>query len=151
MAYSHCSLFTLQVVDSEDVPLNISRESMQDSALMRKLSSVLSRRVLKFLQERGDVGRDTGRSGETCPLAPRAISRPADSSRAGQLSPHISPHLPTSPQISPDLEAPVLESYLKEARLWSGGRRRTCGRSRACATSSSARGRRGGAAEGRSR
>ena len=61
------------MVDSEDVPLNISRESMQDSALMRKLSSVLSRRVLKFLQERGDMGRDTGRYGETCPLAPRAI------------------------------------------------------------------------------
>ncbi|EOD09412.1 heat shock protein 90 [Emiliania huxleyi CCMP1516] len=46
--------FVKGVVDSEDVPLNISRESMQDSALMRKLSSVLSRRVLKFLQERGD-------------------------------------------------------------------------------------------------
>jgi len=44
--------FVKGVVDSEDLPLNISRESMQDSALMRKLSNVLSRRVLKFLQER---------------------------------------------------------------------------------------------------
>ena len=43
--------FLKGVVDSEDLPLNISRESMQDSALMRKLSSVLSRRVVKFLQE----------------------------------------------------------------------------------------------------
>ena len=43
--------FLKGVVDSEDLPLNISRESMQDSALMRKLSSVLSRRVVKFLQD----------------------------------------------------------------------------------------------------
>jgi len=43
--------FVKGVVDSEDLPLNISRESMQDSALMQKLSSVLSKRVVKFLQE----------------------------------------------------------------------------------------------------
>ena len=39
------------VVDSEDLPLNISRESMQDSMLMRKLNTVLSKRVIKFLQQ----------------------------------------------------------------------------------------------------
>jgi TNF receptor-associated protein 1 len=40
------------VVDSEDLPLNISRETMQDSALMRKLSTVLAKRAVKFLIER---------------------------------------------------------------------------------------------------
>jgi len=43
--------FLKGVVDSEDLPLNISRESMQDSSLMQKISSVLSKRVIKFLQD----------------------------------------------------------------------------------------------------
>ncbi len=43
------------VVDSEDIPLNISRETMQDSALMRKLSTVLAKRAIKFLQERAKL------------------------------------------------------------------------------------------------
>ena len=43
--------FLKGVVDSEDLPLNISRESMQDSMLMRKLNTVLSKRVIKFLQQ----------------------------------------------------------------------------------------------------
>ena len=43
--------FLKGVVDSEDLPLNISRESMQDSMLMRKLNTVLSKRVVKFLQQ----------------------------------------------------------------------------------------------------
>lgn len=43
--------FLRGVVDSEDLPLNISRESMQDSALMRKLNEVLTKRVLKWLDE----------------------------------------------------------------------------------------------------
>ena len=37
------------VVDSEDLPLNISRESMQDSALMQKLNKVLTSRFIKHL------------------------------------------------------------------------------------------------------
>jgi len=41
--------FVQGVVDSEDVPLNISRETMQDSALLRRLRAVLTRRVLRFL------------------------------------------------------------------------------------------------------
>eukprot|EP00316_Scyphosphaera_apsteinii_P011521 CAMPEP_0119326942 /NCGR_PEP_ID=MMETSP1333-20130426/69600_1 /TAXON_ID=418940 /ORGANISM="Scyphosphaera apsteinii, Strain RCC1455" /LENGTH=689 /DNA_ID=CAMNT_0007335385 /DNA_START=38 /DNA_END=2107 /DNA_ORIENTATION=+ len=47
--------FLKGVVDSEDIPLNISRESMQDSALMRKLNSVLSKRIVRFLAERAKV------------------------------------------------------------------------------------------------
>ncbi len=43
--------FLKGVVDSEDIPLNISRETMQDSALMQKLNKVLSGRFLKFLDD----------------------------------------------------------------------------------------------------
>ncbi|KAK3592383.1 hypothetical protein CHS0354_026079 [Potamilus streckersoni] len=41
--------FMKGVVDSEDIPLNLSRELLQDSALIRKLNSVLTKRILKFL------------------------------------------------------------------------------------------------------
>lgn len=43
--------FLRGVIDSEDLPLNISRESMQDSALVRKLGEVVTRRLLKFLDK----------------------------------------------------------------------------------------------------
>lgn len=43
--------FLKGVVDSEDLPLNISRETMQDSSLMQKLNRVLTGRFLKFLDE----------------------------------------------------------------------------------------------------
>ncbi len=43
--------FLKGVVDSEDLPLNISRETMQDSALLQKLNKVLTTRLLKFLDE----------------------------------------------------------------------------------------------------
>jgi molecular chaperone HtpG len=43
--------FLRGVVDSEDLPLNISRETMQDSALLRKLNDVLTKRVIKWLEE----------------------------------------------------------------------------------------------------
>lgn len=43
--------FVKGVVDSEDLPLNISRETMQDNALVSKLRSVLTKRVIKWLQE----------------------------------------------------------------------------------------------------
>lgn len=43
--------FVKGVVDSEDLPLSISRERMQDSALMEKLKSVIAKRLLKFLAE----------------------------------------------------------------------------------------------------
>jgi len=46
------------VVDSEDLPLNISRETMQDSLLMRKLSTVLAKKCVKFLQERAKIDKE---------------------------------------------------------------------------------------------
>lgn len=43
--------FLRGVVDSEELPLNISRETMQDSALVAKLNKVVTSRFLKFLDE----------------------------------------------------------------------------------------------------
>lgn len=48
--------FVRGVIDSDDLPLNISRETMQDSALIRKLSRVITKRFLKFLNE--EAGKD---------------------------------------------------------------------------------------------
>ena len=39
--------FLRGVVDSDDLPLNISRETMQDSALIQKLGEVITRRFIK--------------------------------------------------------------------------------------------------------
>ncbi len=39
------------VVDSEDLPLNVSRETIQNTRLMRQLGKVIRRRVIKELQE----------------------------------------------------------------------------------------------------
>eukprot|EP00993_Chasmostoma_nieuportense_P002455 NODE_324_length_2408_cov_71.628233_g302_i0.p1 GENE.NODE_324_length_2408_cov_71.628233_g302_i0~~NODE_324_length_2408_cov_71.628233_g302_i0.p1 ORF type:complete len:759 (-),score=238.72 NODE_324_length_2408_cov_71.628233_g302_i0:73-2349(-) len=41
--------FVVGVVDSEDLPLNISRESIQDSAQIRRLNTVCTKRILKWL------------------------------------------------------------------------------------------------------
>ena len=46
--------FVRGVVDSEDLPLNVSRERMQDSDLMRKLNRALTNRFLKFLGEESE-------------------------------------------------------------------------------------------------
>ncbi len=43
--------FLKGVVDSEDLPLNISRQSLQDNALVARLRTVITRRFLKFLDE----------------------------------------------------------------------------------------------------
>ena len=44
--------FLRGVVDSSDLPLNISRESMQDSSLVQKLNKLLTKRYLKQLEEK---------------------------------------------------------------------------------------------------
>lgn len=43
--------FLKGVVDSEDLPLNLSRETMQDKALIEKLNKVITKRFLKFLDD----------------------------------------------------------------------------------------------------
>ena len=50
--------FLKGVVDSEDLPLNISREMMQDTTLMQKLNKVLTSRFLKFLDEQSEKEAD---------------------------------------------------------------------------------------------
>jgi TNF receptor-associated protein 1 len=44
--------FVKGVVDSEDIPLNLSRELLQNSNLIRRLRNVLTARVLKFLYDK---------------------------------------------------------------------------------------------------
>ena len=44
--------FMKGVVDSADIPLNISRETLQDSTIIQKLNRVLTKRVIKRLEER---------------------------------------------------------------------------------------------------
>lgn len=48
--------FLKGVVDSEDLPLNISRERMQDSTLLQKINKAVTNRFLKFLDEQ--AGKD---------------------------------------------------------------------------------------------
>jgi TNF receptor-associated protein 1 len=43
--------FLKGVVDSEDLPLNISRQALQDNALVFKLRKVLTKRFIKYLKE----------------------------------------------------------------------------------------------------
>eukprot|EP00795_Rhopilema_esculentum_P000527 gene527-10210_t len=43
--------FMKGVVDSEDIPLNLSRELLQDSALIKKLASVVSSKLTRFFQD----------------------------------------------------------------------------------------------------
>lgn len=49
--------FVKGVVDCEDLPLNISRETYQDSNLIAKLRNVVTRRVIKMLED--EMKRDT--------------------------------------------------------------------------------------------
>ncbi len=51
--------FLKGVVDSSDLPLNVSREVMQDSELLRKLNQVLTKRFLRFLNEQSKKETDT--------------------------------------------------------------------------------------------
>ncbi len=50
--------FLRGVVDSEDLPLNISRERMQDSTLIQKLNRALTGRFLRFLEEQAEKKPD---------------------------------------------------------------------------------------------
>ncbi len=51
--------FLKGVVDSADLPLNISRESMQDSALVQKLNTLITKRFIKLLQDTAKKKQDT--------------------------------------------------------------------------------------------
>jgi HSP90 family molecular chaperone len=46
--------FIKGVIDSEDIPLNVSRETTQDNSVVQKLNKVLTSRFLKFLEEQAD-------------------------------------------------------------------------------------------------
>eukprot|EP00743_Colponemidia_sp_Colp-15_P006611 GILK01007124.1.p1 GENE.GILK01007124.1~~GILK01007124.1.p1 ORF type:complete len:686 (+),score=140.46 GILK01007124.1:58-2115(+) len=43
--------FIRGVVDSEDIPLNISRETMQDSALIANIKNILTRRIVRWFAD----------------------------------------------------------------------------------------------------
>ena len=43
--------FVKGLVDCEDLPLNISRETYQDTSLIAKLRNVVTRRILKFIED----------------------------------------------------------------------------------------------------
>ncbi|CAH8854859.1 unnamed protein product [Trichobilharzia szidati] len=51
--------FLRGVVDSEDVPLNLSRELLQDNSLIRRINRLLTVRFLKFLSQQ--ASRDTSK------------------------------------------------------------------------------------------
>lgn len=51
--------FLKGVVDSADLPLNISRESMQDSSLIQKLNRVLTKRFLKTVEDKAKKDPET--------------------------------------------------------------------------------------------
>ncbi|MCL7489160.1 MAG: molecular chaperone HtpG [Desulfobulbaceae bacterium] len=51
--------FLKGVVDSEDLPLNISRQALQDNALVFKLRKVLTKRFIKYLKEEANKDPET--------------------------------------------------------------------------------------------
>ncbi|XP_027850854.1 heat shock protein 75 kDa, mitochondrial [Aphis gossypii] len=44
--------FVKGVIDSEDIPLNLSREMLQNSSLLRKLNQLLTNKIIKFLHDK---------------------------------------------------------------------------------------------------
>lgn len=44
--------FVKGVIDSEDIPLNLSREMLQNSSLLRKLNQLLTNKIVKFLHDK---------------------------------------------------------------------------------------------------
>ena len=49
------------VVDSEDLPLNISREMLQDNSLVRKISDIITKRFIKHLEKLAKDDQETYR------------------------------------------------------------------------------------------
>lgn len=50
--------FVYGVVDSEDIPLSISRENMQDSLLVKRIRKILTKKFLRFLNDKTKKERD---------------------------------------------------------------------------------------------
>jgi hypothetical protein len=96
--------FIKGVVDSDDVPLNIGREHLQDSALVRRLNSILTKRLLRFLADEAKkdaVARTTASStslatfsrrarAPTTRGAPRSPSCSASARRSRRRRQHVS-------------------------------------------------------------
>ena len=51
--------FLRGVIDAEDLPLNISRQALQDNSLVAKINRVVSKRFLKFLDEQAKSAPET--------------------------------------------------------------------------------------------
>ncbi len=51
--------FLSGVVDSEDLPLNISREMLQDNSLLRRISGIITKRFIKHLEGLAKSDSDT--------------------------------------------------------------------------------------------
>ena len=49
--------FVKGVVDSEEIPLNLSRELLQNTPLISKIKDTLTDRVIKFLNDKAKVSR----------------------------------------------------------------------------------------------
>lgn len=50
--------FLVGVVDSEDLPLNISREMLQDNSLLHRISGIITKRMIKHLEELAKTDAD---------------------------------------------------------------------------------------------
>jgi len=50
--------FVKGVVDSEDLPLSITREKMQDTKLLRQINEALTRRIIRYLDEMARKDRE---------------------------------------------------------------------------------------------
>ncbi len=53
--------FMKGVIDSEDLPLSLSREKPQDSALLRRIKDVVTRKLVRFFEEQLRDHRDSYR------------------------------------------------------------------------------------------
>eukprot|EP00055_Hartaetosiga_balthica_P006639 m.21308 g.21308 ORF g.21308 m.21308 type:complete len:705 (-) comp5338_c0_seq1:670-2784(-) len=51
--------FATGVVDSEDIPLNLSREMLQNSSLIRKMGAIVTNRVLSHIEKQAVEDRDS--------------------------------------------------------------------------------------------